>query len=449
MTGVSRQLTNRKVMKTDKFIIYSSRCINRLIITISVIMTSLNIYSQSSLSIDSCQAMAVANYPSIARYDMIEKTKKFNLQNANRAYLPQFSIETQASWQSDVTKLELDMPEGFPEIEITEPDKDRYDIAAEVNQLIWDGGKVSSHKKQIDAKARMDTEQLNSEIYAIRKRVNELFFGILLLDERLQQQTILEKELQRNRDNIETYIENGISNQSDLDIVKAEILEAKQQRIELETTREAFIEALSVITGRPIGAGTTFIKPIAPEITKSPEIERPELRFFDAQKDFLRSQQSMLTANNLPTIALFARGGYGKPGLNMFENEFSPYFIGGINLSWNFGNLYSLGNNRRKIELQQQLVDNQRELFLYQLNFEIPQQKIEVEKHKRKMEDDEQIITLRSNIRKAAEVKVQNGIMTVSDLMKEIHQEEAAKRNKVLHEIQFLMSIYNLKFTTN
>ena len=405
---------------------------------------------QKTITLQECQEKAATNYPAYARFGLIEKIKSYNLKNANMAYLPQISLVSQASWQSDVTKLDLSMPEGFPPMEIPTPDKDQYRVAAEVNQLIWDGGYTASQKKSAKSQAEVESKQLESEIYQVRERVNNLYFGILLLNEQLILQSSLEEELQRNHDKVNTYLTNGLANQSDLSAVKVEQLKAKQNRVQKEATRDAYIKMLSIIVGDTLNQETFFVKPelFFPEPVVT-SINRPELSLFNAQQALYESQKSALNSRVMPTISLFAQGGYGKPALKMFENEFNPFFVGGIRLAWNIGNLYTLGNQKRIIDLQKSSIESQRETFLYNLNMQISQQQMEIEKYRKTMQDDEEIIRLQKLIRETAQAKVENGAMTVSDMLREITSEEMAKQAKVLHEIQFLMSIYNLKYLVN
>ena len=416
-----------------------------LLLLISLILVNTLFVAGQTITIDDCQKKAEANYPAIVRYDLIEQTKSFNMANANKAYLPQGTLSAQGTWQSDVTSIDLNMPG----VEIPTIDQDQYKIAAELNQLIWDGGKISAQKKSIDAQAALENKQLDTEIYALRERVNNLYFGILLMKGQLNQHGILEKELQRNYDNVQVYIQNGVANEGDLSVVKVEQLKAAQQRIHLESTLEAYIQMLSVLIGEELNSDLVFAKPNPESTLILPVINRPELKMFEAQEHAIESQRSLLNAKIKPTIGAFAQGGYGKPGLNMFDNEFTPYFLGGVRVSWNFSNLYTLKADRKKIDLQKLAVNSQRDTFLQNLNIVIPQQQIEIEKFRKTMQDDDEIIRLQSQIREAAEVKVENGTMTVSDLMKEINSEEAAKQAKTLHEIQYLMSVYALKYTTN
>lgn len=414
-------------------------------LAIYVLIFSFITTNAQTLTIDECQQKAAQHYPAIAQFKIIEQSKDFNISNANKAYLPQFSLGAQVSWQSDVTSIPIEMPG----IDIPSPDKDQYKLALELNQIIWDGGQIEAQKKSIQSNAMVEKQKLESEIYQLRERVNNLFFGILLLNEQLQQQTTLEKELQRNYDKVQSYINNGVANEADLSAVKVEQLKARQQRVQMESTREAYMQMLSALMGEEIEPQTSFEKPSIESVKQSTEIERPELKLFDAKKALLESKKGLLLAKNLPTIAAFAQGGYGKPALNLFDNKFAPFFLGGIRLSWNFGSLYTYNNEKKKIALQQTAIDTQRETFLYNLNTIIPQQQIEIEKYRKTMKDDDEIIRLRTIIREAAQVKVDNGTMTVADMLREVTAEEAAKQTKTLHEIQRLMAIYNLKYTTN
>lgn len=419
----------------------------KIYITIALLFTSIISINAQQLTLDECHTKAKQHYPAIAQYDIIEQSKDFDIKNANMAYLPQISLGAQATWQSDITKIDIDIPVPL-DIDIPVPDKDQYKVTAEVNQLIWDGGVIGAQKKMATADAELQKHKLETELYTLKERVNNLYFGILLLDERLQLHYLLEKELERNYDRVKSYVANGVANEADLSAVKVEQLKSKQDRVEMESSRKAYIKMLSIFIGEELGDKTKLTKPLANDVN-SLVIQRPELQMFDAQQDLINSQKDVLTSKNLPKIGAFAQGGYGKPGLNMFDNKFKTYLVGGVRLSWNFGNLYTYSNDKRKIYLQQAMLETNRETFIHNVSIVIPQQQIEIEKYREQMKDDNEIISLRKLIREAAEAKVENGTMTVSDMLKEMTAEEAAKQAKVLHEIQYLMSIYKLKYTTN
>ena len=421
----------------------------RITLLTPLFVVSLFSISAQSLTIEDCQGMARENYPAIARFNVIENIRSFNLENANKAYYPQLSLNAKATWQSDVTRINLELPSTFPPLAVPVPDKDQYQVYGQLNQLVWDGGKVAAQKEMIVANAEVEKQKLETEIYSLQERVNQVFFGILLLNEQLTQQAILESELQRNYGNVQSYVVNGVANDADLSAVKVEQLKANQQRIQMESALDSYIKILSVLTGRRIDPNTVFVKPPVNELPENITIDRPELRLFTAQENLLNSQKTALNARNRPVIGAFAQGGYGKPALNMFENKFKPYVIGGVSFSWNLGSLYTYKQEKNSIEQQKRALDSERETFLYNLNVQLPQQQNEIKKYRPTLQDDNEIIRLRKQIKEAAEAKVKNGTLTVSDLLREINALEAVRQAKSLHEIQYLMSVYKLKFTTN
>jgi len=414
------------------------------IITLAFICSHAPIYGQ--LSIDDCYKKAQVNYPLVKQYGLIEQSKEFNLSNANKGYLPQVSFSAKATYQSAVTKL----PITLPNVTIKGLNKDQYQSIVEVNQSVWDGGAIRNQKKVTEASSAVDKQKLDVDMYAINDRVNQLFFGILLLDEQIKQNLLLQDELKRNYDQISAYITNGIANQADLDAVKVNQLSTIQRKVELDATRKAYIEMLSAMIGEEIKENASLIKPSVTEsLSLSATVNRPELKLYEAQNNLFETQKSMVDAKNLPKLGVFVQGGYSNPGLNMLKNEFSPYYVAGARLTWNFGSLYTKKNDKKLLDNSLQNVAVQKETFLFNTNLKMTQQSNEIDKIKQLMRDDDEIIRLRTNIKKASEVKVEHGTLSVTDLLRDINSEDQAKQSKVLHEIQLLMSIYNYKNTTN
>ncbi len=391
--------------------------------------------------------MAQANYPLVRQYGLIEKAREYDLSNAGKGYLPQFSLSGKATYQSDVTELPVEVPgvhvKGLP--------KDQYQVMLEVQQTLWDGGDIRSRKRLTRAASEVEQEKQNVDMYALNDRINQLFFGILLLDEQLEQNRLLQDDLGRTHTQVSNYIANGIATQSDLDAVSVEQLNTKQRRIELETSRRAYVNMLAAFIGKDISPETALMKP-APEDTGSGEARdnnRPELRWFDARGAQLNVQESMLKTRYMPRLGLFVQGAYGNPGLNMLKNEFSPYYIAGVRMSWNFGSLYTLKNDRRQIDNSRRRIETSRDVFLFNTRLEATQQDAGVVSMRRQMKDDDEIIRLRENIRRAAQAKVENGTLTVTDMLREITNENLARQTKALHEVQLLMNIWQLKYTLN
>ena len=398
----------------------------------------------AQITLEDCQRRTQDNYPLVRQYGLIEKTKEYTLANVSKGYLPQLALSAKATYQSAVTEL----PIQIPGVDIKGLSKDQYQVMLELKQNIWDGGAIRSQKEATKATSDVDREKLNVDMYALNERVNQVYFGILLLDEQLAQNELLQEQLGRSYSQVSAYMENGIANQADVDAVKVEQLNTKQKRIELAASRQAYLDMLSLLTGEQIVPGTQLQKPAETE-TSALDNNRPELLWFEAQNGRLQVQEESLKSRNMPVLGLFVQGAYGNPGLNMLKNEFTPFYIAGVRMSWNFGNLYTLRNDRRMIENSRQQLESNRDVFLFNTRLQATQQNSAVLSMRRQMVDDEEIIRLRTNIRKAAEAKVANGTLTVTEMLREITSESLARQTKALHEIQLLMNQYQLKYTMN
>lgn len=416
----------------------------RIILSFSILLAATLMHAQ--LTLDDCQRLAQENYPLVRQYGLIEKSLEYNLSNAGKGYLPQFAVSGKVTYQSDVTKLPVEMPG----ISMKALPKDQYQVMFEVQQTLWDGGDIHSRKRLARATSDMELEKQNVDMYALNERINQLYFGILLLDEQLKQNQLLQDDLGRTHKQVSNYIANGIANQSDLDAVSVELLDTRQHRIELETSRQAYTTMLSVFIGKEIMPGTVLLKPAMEEVSMQGRmINRPELRLFDAHNEQLNIQESTLKNRLMPRLGLFVQGAYGNPGLNMLKNEFSAYYIAGVRMSWNFGSLYTLKNDRRQIDNSRRQIETNRDVFLFNTRLEATGQDASIISMRRQMADDDEIIRLRENIRRAAEAKVENGTLTVTDMLREITAENMARQTKALHEVRLLMNIRKLKYTLN
>jgi outer membrane protein TolC len=416
----------------------------RLSLRITLLFVPLLTMSQN-ITLDICQQKARELYPLTKQFGLIEKTSEYNIANANKAWLPQVNFTAKATYQSETTKL----PISIPNVIIPELTKDQYNAALDVSQTIWDGGVVKAQKNIIKAQAESEKQKLEVDLYMLKERVNQLYFGILLLNEQLQQLTLIKTDLQANYEKVIALKQNGIAGQADIDAVRVEQLNLEQKENDLQTTLKSFTEMLTAFTNLNFSSKTEFSKPIISSVDYALENKRPELLLLATQSKALSSQRDMITASNLPKVGFFVQGGYGKPGLNMLTNEFSPYYIGGLRLSWNLSGYYSQKNNFEKISLNQKSIDIQKETFLFNNNLQNRQQMNEIEKLKSTMKNDDEIILLRSNIKKATTAKFENGTATITDMLRDVNAESLARQARALHEIQLYMAVYQLKNNKN
>ena len=403
----------------------------------------------AQLSIEACYEKARANYPLIKQYGLIEKTKEYNLSNAAKGYLPQVTFSAQATYQSDVTEIPIDLDAiGLTGVEIPSVSQDQYKMELALSQTLWDGGAIRSEKKTLRTQAEVDQRDMDVNIYTINDRVNQLYFGVLLADAQLEQNKVLQAELRRSCEQVSSYIKNGIAQQSDLDAIRVDLLKAKQTEAQFEHTKLAYREMLSRLIGEEIGEETRLVKPEAVRpLTK--ENNRPELELYQARIRNLRAQDSRITAGMMPKLGLFVTGGYGKPGLDMFEDNFKAYYLAGVKLSWNLGSLYTRKNDRRKIQTGIRSIETQRETFLFNTSLDVAQRNATIDKYIDQLKYDDEIIALRGSVKRASEAKMANGTLSGTDLTRDIHAEQSAIQDKILHEMELLQAIYNLKYVTN
>ena len=398
---------------------------------------------QAQFSLDECQQRAQANYPLVRQYELIEKTKEYTLSNLSKGNLPQISLNGKASYQSDATSLPFDFP-GVPDELVP---KDQYQAVVEVQQNIWDGGNIRAKKREAEARSDEQHGQLQVNMYALRERINQLYFGILLLDEQLEQNRLLQEQLERSLEQVTAYCANGIANEADIDAVKVEQIKSRQQAISLKNNRAAYQRMLALFVGTSADS-LHVVKPI-PEATASSEIRRPELDWYQAQEQRIAIQEQNLKASYMPRLSLFAQGGYANPGLDMLKNEFQAYYVVGARLSWNFGSLYTLRNDRRQLDNERLKIESNRNLFLFNTRMQLTQQDETVRTLREQMKKDDEIIRLRTHIRQAAESKVANGTLSVTEMLRELTRENLARQDKALHEIQLLLTYYQLQHLTN
>lgn len=406
-------------------------------------------------TIEDCYSLVRENYPLVRRYELLDLTEEYTLKNAYMNYFPQISLQGSASWQTDVLEFPFDLsPYG---IEMPTFSKDQYAAIIELSQVLWDGGMIAANRANIRAKADVDMAQQEINMYSLREKVNELYFGILYIDQQLRRTDILMRDLDREYARIEGCIANGVANVSDLDLIEVERITQRQGRDQLESMLEAYLRVLTLMTGVKIDDSRQLVMPVPEGMDKEAmldaiiqaEIRRPELMLYKAQELEIDTQLDYWTAGGLPQFSLFIRGGYGRPGLNMMDNSFQPFAIGGIRLVWNISQLYSLGYGKKIVNYSKEQINTVRETFLFNTDLQVQEQVAEIRRYFRTVEDDEKIVELREGIRRSTEAGVENGTKNASDLVSEINKENAARKQLIMHQIEMMKAIYELKTIKN
>ena len=425
----------------------------RSIFIIFTLLHGFIVPSVMAQSLEECQQAAEKNYPLIRQYGLIEKTTELTVDNIQKGWLPQVSASAQATYQSDVPSWpdQMETMMNGMGIHMKGLKKDQYRVGIDVSQTIYDGGAISSRKTIAREQGNVEAAQTEVSIYNVRKRVNEMYFALLLLDEQIKLNSDLQALLGGNERKLASMVKGGTAAESDWLNVKAERLNVVQQATGLASQKQMLQRMLSTFCGMEVKEAQ---KPLMyATMTQEQKGVRPELKALDAQINLLNAQEKALDAALKPKFGVFAQGYYGYPGMNMFEDmmrhNWSLNGLIGARLTWNIGALYTRKNDKERINDQRSMINVQREVFLFNNNMEQIQQNENIERYQKLMKDDEEIIKLRSAVRKAAESKLAHGIIDVNDLVREINAENAARVQQSIHEIEMLKEVYDWQFTVN
>jgi outer membrane protein TolC len=395
---------------------------------------------QKTLTLSDCYERAKANYPLIRREALIESTRTFSMDNASKGHLPQITFAGQATYQSDVTRIPIEMPGIVP------LDKDQYRIFAEVSQALYHGGLVKQQVRGEALNAEVERGQLAVDLYQLRSRVNDLFFGILLLQAQLRQSALVKEDLNSALRKTEAGLANGVAIRSAADVLRAESLRADERAIELQAGLSAYREMLGTFIGGPLADDVMLEKP---QLLTVPDesVQRPELHLFDLQKQRIDASMDLMSAGKKPKLELFIQGGYGRPGLNMLDNDFASFYLGGVRLSWLLSGYYTFGKEKQLLALREQSLDVQKEIFLFNTQLAARQQNADVSRLQKLIKVDEDIIALRRRVKQTASVQLEEGVVSASDYVREVNAADQAEQNRVLHETQLLMAEAKYQFT--
>lgn len=402
-------------------------------------------------TLDECQRAAEKHYPIIKRYDLIAKTTDLTVKNIQKGWLPQVTAAAQATYQSAVAAWPDHLQSMFQQVGLKMKGlrKDQYKVSIDVQQPIYDGGVISGQRKIASQEGKVQEAENEVNLYQVRRRVNELYFSLLLLNEQIKLNDDVKALLQSSEQKLSAMVKGGTAATSDYENVRAERLSAEQANESLKAQKLMLSRILSVFCGIEVNH---LQKPQALDATVSANT-RPEMRLFDNQLRLSEVQEKALDARLKPHLGLFAQGYYGYPGLNMFEDmmqhKWSLNGLVGVKLSWNIGALYTHKNDKARLRLQREQIENAREVFLFNNSIDEIQQKENINRYRKMMQNDDEIIDLRTHIRKAAESKLAHGIIDVNSLLREINNENAAKAQQAIYEIDMLKEMYNLKFTNN
>ena len=408
----------------------------------------------AAISLEECYTLARNNYPLVRQYELTEAMSRYSFENAAMGYVPQISIGAQATLQSDVTEFPgaFDMLLAAAGVEMTGLSHDQYKVQLDIRQTIWDGGYSKAQREAVKAQAEVSRLTLDKDIDALKTRINQMYFGILVMEENIRTSLYMDTLMTSNMKVVESAVRNGTALASDIDNIRVELLTLRQERSQLESAVRTYKDMLAIMIGRRIEDSEEFETPEAVLVDTSLN-QRTELLLFDARIREIQQQKRMLDVAVMPKFALFAQGWYGKPGLNIFDdmvyNRMSWNGIAGITFQWDISAFYTRKNDLRNISLSQRSIELQRDVFQWNTSLQQTQIQNEIERMYEMKASDDEIVRLRESVRKVSESKYRNGVITVNELLRDIMNENRAKTGRSRHELELLKNIYDLKIMLN
>jgi len=427
---------------------FRSRSLCRLIAGLGLIIfqssPTLRAQEPLHLTIEQAYQLAKTNYPLIRQQDLIRKTRDYSVENAAKGYLPALYFSGQATYQSAVTDFPSKI--SIPGFGLPAFSKDQYKIYGEVDQVVYDGGQIHNQKETAVANESIQQKSLQVDLYSLYDRINQLFFGVLLMEEQLRQNELLKKDLQDGIDKAKAQVANGTAYRSSVDELQAQLLQAEQSRVEEEANRKAFLQMLGQFVNHTFDENIILEKPASPAMEDS--IHRPELQLYDYQKKAYDLQDESLNIALRPKFSFFLQGGYARPGLNFLSNNFAFYYIGGLRMNWNLGSWYTLKNQRLILDLDRKTLDVQKETFLFNTILSQKQENTEIRKYSDLIKTDNQIIALRTSVKNAASAQLENGVLDAHEYLSHVNAEDVSRRLLILHQMELLLAQYNYQYIT-
>ncbi len=396
--------------------------------------------AQQILTLDECYGLVEKNYPLARQSTLLEEKSNAEVKVLEKGKLPKLDINAQATYQSDVIEIPLQLPNAT----IEPPNKDQYRATLDATQLIYNAGSIAANIKLKEAEFQTDQQKVAVDLYSLKARINQYYFGVLLFQE--QAKLLLSKmdQLRSRASELETQVKYGAALPSSEQVLQAEMLKLEQQLSQTHSDRKKALDNLAALLFQPLDSQTVLKRP---EILIIPESdsERPELKLFELQQNQLETSKKVISKANYPELRGFAQAGYGNPGLNMLDNSFQDFYMVGLKLNWNVFDWGKTKQKKQALEISKDIVSTERDTFLLNNQMEQKETENDIEKYEEMLQKDDSIITLREKVLEATTSQLQNGTITSSEYITELNNLFEAKIEQQVHQVQLLLAKANYR----
>ena len=395
---------------------------------------------ETTFTLKDCYKTAYENYPNAKQKSYYKSINSLRLNNIGVNYLPQISFKGQVSYQSEVTQLEI----NNPMFQVPVLNKDQYKVSMDVRQLLFDGGNTSSLKITESKQVAVDEQKVEVDLFTLKQKINDLYFAVLLLQEKKKVNELLVSDLKSRIAETESRIKNETMTVNNLYILQAQMLQTEQEIQNIENDKLGSLKMLSELIGSKISEPSVLSKPELQQITYDNDFSsRPEYKLFDFQKDQLNSYTDVVNSRVIPKISAFGQAGFGRPGLNMLDNSFKPFYMVGLNFTWNPVNWNSDNNEKQIYQINQKIVDSQKETFDKNLKVVLEKYKSDIGKYEDLIKKDEELISLREKIVAVTYSQLQNGTITSTVYLTELNNKTQSQLMLETHKVQLLQAKIN------
>jgi outer membrane protein TolC len=409
-------------------------------------LAATNTWGQSTLTLEQCYRLAEANYPLTHQRALITSTRDYNISNIAKGIYPQLNVSGAATYQSAVTDISIPPINGY-KINISTVPKDQYKLYGEISQTLTGFGINKQQREISTTDAAVQEANLNTDLYQLKDRINQLYFGTLLIDDQITQNDLAAQDIQTGIVNVQARIDNGTDFVSSLNKLKAQLLQTEQHTIELKASREAYTDMLGLFINLPVDSTTQLERPTPPAPADS--INRPELKAYDLQIRQYDENLRLTRLNLYPQLSAFFQGGMGQPNpMNLLSTSLSPYYFTGLRLTWTIGGAYTYKKDRLISLNNQEMVKAQRGTFLFNTEQTMHQQNADIRKYRRLIESDDDIVKLRESVSKTSAVQLHNGVISANDYIQDVNAAAQARQDRAIHQIQLLMAQFDHKTTS-
>ena len=395
-----------------------------------------------TLQLEDCYEMAESHYPLAAQWEIAGQMAEIYRDNLDKELLPSLAVLGQASYQSAVTKIPLE----FPGMDIQEISKDQYRLYADAVQPLTHVQRINRQKELALARSEIDQQMVSVQLHQLKARINDLFFGGLLIDRQIMLTDLLLADLQAGIERVQVAMEHGQAIRSDLDQLHVRQIEAEQQVVSLKSRKSALRYMLGSLIGQKITDNVEWLLPDSSAMDR--QINRPEMELYRKESEKIQIEQDLLEFATKPQLAAFVQAGLGRPALNFLDPDFQPYFIAGVRLNWQLNGLFTRKNDEALLSLKQQRIVSQRDLFLLNTQIELDQEIEELISLRAAIRADREIINMRVRIKETAQTQLENGVITTSEYITLANEEDRARQNLLLHQIELIKKQYQIKAIT-